>query len=66
MFEHPIFEIYPADEIPLDTDLYLRDEMFIDEFESSLLKLENGGEWVSVGYVMYLVKFTWMSIISIH
>jgi hypothetical protein len=66
MFEYPIFEIYPADEIPLDTDLYLRDEVFIDEFESSLLKLENGGEWVSVGYVIYLVKFTWISIISIH
>jgi hypothetical protein len=66
MFEHPIFEIYPAAEIPLDTDLYLRDEVFIDEFESSLLKLENGGEWVSVGYVMYLVKFTWIIIITIH
>ena len=66
MFEHPIFEIYPAAEIPLDTDLYLRDEVFIDEFESSLLKLENGGEWVSGGYVMYLVKFTWIIIITIH
>jgi hypothetical protein len=54
MFEHPIFQIYQAEEIPLNTDLYLRDEVFIDEFESSLLKVENGGEWVSVGYVSYV------------
>ena len=54
MFDHPIFEIYSAEVIPLNTDLYLRDEVFIDEFESSLLKVENGGEWMSVGYVSYV------------
>ena len=51
MFEHPIFEKYSMEEIPLNTDLYLRDEIFIEEFESSLIKVENGGEWEPVGYV---------------
>ena len=54
MFENPIFGIYSAEEIPLDTDLYLRDAVDIDEYEASLLKVENGGEWAPVGYVSYV------------
>jgi hypothetical protein len=54
MFENPIFEKYSTGEIPMDTDLYLRDEVFIDEYESSILKVENGGKWSPVGYVSYI------------
>ncbi len=51
MFEHEIFDVYEFNQIPLNTDLYLRDEVFIKEYESSLLTLHNGGKWVSVGVV---------------
>jgi hypothetical protein len=45
MFKHAIFEVYDFNNIPLDTELYLQDEAVIEEYESSLLKLHNGGEW---------------------
>lgn len=53
MFEHEIFDAYEFDKIPLDTDIYLRDETEIDEYEASLLKVHSGGEWAPVGLVTY-------------
>ncbi len=54
MFENKIFDLYDFDKTPLDTDLHLRDEIFIKEYEASLLEVENGGDWKSVGLVSYV------------
>src|SRR5580692_4452402 len=54
MFEHEIFDKYDFDNIPLNTDIYLRDEIFISGYEASLLKVNNAEEWVPVGEVSFV------------
>lgn len=51
MFEHPKFDNYSFEEIPLDRDIYLMDESYIHEYEDMLLKVFNDGEYKNVGYV---------------
>lgn len=55
MFDHPYFDKYGFDEIPLDRDLYLMDEIWTNQYEQSLLRVfegqESGNE--SVGYISY-------------
>jgi hypothetical protein len=54
MFNHPYFDRYTPDTIPLDTDVYLRDETFLGEYEDSLLAHWAGKEWKPVGYVSWV------------
>jgi hypothetical protein len=55
MFEHPNFDRYIPDEIPLDIDLHLRDEATIGAYEASLLALWDGRESKRAGRVVYAV-----------
>jgi len=55
MFKHPNFDIYTPETLPLDQDLYLRDEVFAEAYEQSLLDFWNGQPWEPVGYASYAV-----------
>lgn len=52
-FDHPLVEHYSFQEVPLDQDIYLVDEKWLDQYESSLLGLLNGAEYQQVGYVNF-------------
>lgn len=54
LFEHENFDNYEFENIPLNCDLYVMDEVFIKEYENSLLKLFDGGEHESIGCVSYV------------
>ncbi|BFU93425.1 MAG: hypothetical protein NTNFB02_01470 [Nitrospira sp.] len=51
MFVHEHFDKYSFENIPLDRDCYMMDEQYIDEYEKSLLKVFDRGEYEPVGYV---------------
>lgn len=50
-FLHSSFSIIRYEDIPLNTDLYLMDECWIDEYESALVDLFNGNEFRNVGEI---------------
>lgn len=55
MFEHKLFDVYNFESIPLDRDCYLMDELYLEEYEKSLLDLFDGKEYKHVGYIGYVV-----------
>lgn len=55
-FVHPGFEKYGFDEIPADEDLYLMDEIWMNEYEEYLVSRFEGGEFRSIGYISYAAK----------
>ncbi len=54
MFEDKRFDKYQFHDIPLDRDIFMMDEKFIEQFEKSLLNLFDGGEYESVGYITHI------------
>jgi len=54
LFEHEHFDNYEFEDIPLNCDLYVMDEVFIEEYENSLLTLFDGGEHENIGCVSYV------------
>jgi hypothetical protein len=54
MFEHDLFEEHPFENIPLDRDIFLMDEKWLQDYEKSLLISISGGEGENVGYVSYV------------
>lgn len=54
MFEHSDFDVYTVDDIPLGTDLFLRDEAFMQDWEIANLRCFDGGEYEQVGYVSFV------------
>lgn len=54
MFDHPDFEKYQPEELPLDSDMYLRDENYLGPYEQSFVEARAGGEWKNVGYVSWI------------
>lgn len=54
MFDHPNFDNYSFEEIPLDRDIYLMDERWLAEYEQSMLRLFAGEpDDEPVGYISY-------------
>ncbi len=53
MFDHKNFDKYEFKEIPLNRDLYVVDEVYIVEYENSMLKLFERKEYENVGYASY-------------
>lgn len=51
MFDHPEIKKYAVDEIPLDTDIFLVDVKWMEQYEEFLLKIIHGGDDEPVGYV---------------
>src|SRR5688572_10768319 len=54
MIEHSNFDIYTPDTLPLDQDVYLRDEAFAKDYEASFLALWDGKDWEPSGYVSFV------------
>lgn len=54
MFDHPKFDTYSFEEIPLNQDLYLVDELYMSEWEKCMLNLFDGGDYDPPGYVSYV------------
>src|ERR1700683_1106923 len=55
MFEHPLFDHYAFETIPLNEELYLVDEAWAEPYDKSLQRVFAGGDYSSVGYVSYAV-----------
>ncbi|MCH9020836.1 MAG: hypothetical protein IIA73_10795, partial [Proteobacteria bacterium] len=53
MFDHPRFDKYSFEDIPLNRDLYLMDEMWLGAYEQSLVTMFEGGDYENVGYISY-------------
>jgi hypothetical protein len=51
LFDHPYFEKYNFQDIPLNRDLYLIDEVWMNEYERCLLAVFEGANYQAVGYV---------------
>lgn len=54
MFEHENFDLLDFEEIPLNRDCILMDEIYLKDYEDSLLKIFDGGSYEAVGYVSYI------------
>jgi hypothetical protein len=52
-FSHPEFRAYPFERVPLNTDIYLVDERWLDEYDAAAVDMFNGKEYRVVGYVSF-------------
>jgi hypothetical protein len=53
MFDHDLIEKHSFEGVPLDCDLYLMDEKWMQAYETALLNLFHGNEYDPVGYIAY-------------
>ena len=54
MFEHPHFDIFKFDDIPLDRDCFLMDEIYLEEYEKFMLKVMSGSAYENPpGYISH-------------
>jgi hypothetical protein len=53
MFDHPLFRNYAFEDVPLNRDVFLMDEQWLDRYEASLIALFNSGKYENVGYISY-------------
>ena len=53
VFDHPLFRTYAFEDVPLDRDVFLMDEEWLDQYETSLVALFNGGKYENIGYISY-------------
>jgi len=44
-FDHEYFEVYEFEDVPLETDSYLMDEYYIEEYERAMLDSFSSGEY---------------------
>jgi hypothetical protein len=54
MFDHPDYDHYTPETLPLGYDIYLRDEKFMAEYDQAFLEAVAGKEWRHVGYVSFV------------
>jgi hypothetical protein len=54
LFEHEFFDVYSFESIPLDTDCYLMEDIYLEEYERALLDCFAGRDYDNVGYVSYV------------
>lgn len=53
MFDHPFFEKHEFENVPLNRDIFLMGETWLEEYEQACIKMFNGGEFPIVGYISY-------------
>ena len=56
MFDHHQFEKYGFEEIPANEELFLMDEVWLDEYEKYLVGRFAGEGFKNIGYVSYVAK----------
>jgi hypothetical protein len=54
LFDHEKFDVYSFEDTPLDRDCYIIDEVYIKEYEQSMLDFFNGKAYESVGNVGFV------------
>lgn len=54
MFDHKNFDVYSFEGTPLNRDCYIIDEVYIKEYEQSMIGFFNGKAFESVGYVGFV------------
>lgn len=54
MFYHEMFDNYSFEQIPLDRDIYIVDEIYLREYEDSMLRFFEDAEYEHIGYVSYV------------
>ena len=54
MFDHEKFDVYSFEDTPLNRDCYIIDEVYIKEYEQSMIDFFNGKALESVGYVGFV------------
>lgn len=50
-FAHPDFDRFDFSEIPVNRDVCLMDECWIDDYEKALISLFEGGNYEEIGYI---------------
>lgn len=53
MFDHDLIEKHAFENIPLDRDIYLMDEKWMQAYEKALLTFLDGSDYDHVGYISY-------------
>ncbi len=53
LFDHENFDNFVFKDIPLNQDIYIVSEVYLHEYESSMVKFFEGAEYPVVGYVSY-------------
>lgn len=54
MFEHENFDVYPFEQLPLDTDCSLMEDAYLEAYEQALLRCFSGREYEQVGHVAFV------------
>jgi hypothetical protein len=54
LFDHERFDVYSFEDTPLNGDCYIIDEVYIKEYEQSMIDFFNGKAYESVGYVGFV------------
>ena len=54
MFDHVNFDKYVFEDIPLEQDLFVVDEIYLEEYENSMLRYFDGADYEAIGYVSYV------------
>ncbi len=57
MFNHEMFDNYSFEQIPLDRDLFVVDEIYLREYENSMVKFFEGAEYEYIGYIGSIRSF---------
>ncbi len=53
LFSHEMFDNYGFEDIPLNRDIFIVDEIYLGDYENSMLRFFEGAEYEHVGYVSY-------------
>lgn len=53
LFDHREFRKYDFKDVPLNRDVFLMDEKWIEEYDKALVGMFDGGEYPIVGYISY-------------
>lgn len=73
MFNQNLFDQYSFEEIPLDCDIYVVDEIYMNEYENMMLRFFEGAEYEPIGSVSFVaarnindssVELSWYANIS--
>jgi len=53
LFDHELFDNYDFESVPLNRDIYVVDEVYLEEYEQAMLTFFGGADYEYVGYVSF-------------
>lgn len=51
MFEHELYDIYPFEDTPLNRDIFIVDEAYLEEYDRMMTNFFDGADYENIGYV---------------